>query len=114
MTWQEQLRGDSPSWLLETETPEVRYLALRDLLQLPASDPELRGARRAAHQQGPIAAVLGGMDPAGFWVEPGPGYNPKYRSTVWSVILLAQLGACTEEDKRIAQACNYLLEHALT
>lgn len=54
------------------------------------------------------------MDPAGFWVESGPGYNPKYRSTVWSVILLAQLGARIEEDPRIRQACTYVVEHALT
>jgi hypothetical protein len=53
------------------------------------------------------------MDRAGYWVEPGPGYNPKYRSTVWAISLLAQLGARVEEDKRIAQACHYLLEHAL-
>jgi hypothetical protein len=54
------------------------------------------------------------MERAGYWVEPGPGYNPKYRSTVWSMILLAQLGAFVEEDQRITQACTYLLDHALT
>jgi hypothetical protein len=54
------------------------------------------------------------MDTAGYWAEPGPGYNPKYQSSVWSIILLAQLGACVDEDKRIAQACAYLLDHALT
>ncbi|TSA47142.1 MAG: nitrogen fixation protein NifH [Chloroflexi bacterium] len=114
MTWQDQLKGDSLSWLSETETPEVRYLALRDLLDCAATDPELRAACIAAHKEGPIATILGEMDKAGFWVKPGPGYNPKYRSTVWSVILLAQLGASVQEDKRIAQACAYLLDHALT
>jgi hypothetical protein len=113
MSWQDQLNGDSLSWLLEIEPPEVRYLALRDLLDLPKSSSELRAARKAAHTKGRIAAVLGKMDKSGYWVEPGPGYNPKYRSTVWSVILLAQLGACVEEDKRIAQACIYVLDHAL-
>jgi hypothetical protein len=54
------------------------------------------------------------MDRAGYWVEPGPGYHPKYRSTVWSVILLAQLGASVKVDARIAQACKYLLDYALT
>jgi hypothetical protein len=114
MYWQDQLKGDSLSWLLETETPEVRYLALRDLLDCAATDPELHAACNAAHKEGPIATILAEMDKAGYWVEPGPGYNPKYRSTVWSVILLAQLGASVKEDKRIAQACAYLLDHALT
>jgi hypothetical protein len=54
------------------------------------------------------------MDKTGYWVKPGPGYNPKYRSTVWSILLLAQLGASVGEDKRIAQACAYILDHALT
>ena len=54
------------------------------------------------------------MQPEGYWMTPGPGYNPKYWSTIWSVILLAQVGASAQQDKRIAQACTYLLDHALT
>ena len=114
MSWQNQLKGDSLSWLLEAEMPEVRYLALRDLSRRSRSDPELCAACKEAHQHGPIARILGKMEPGGYWVQPGPGYNPKYRSTVWAMILLAQLGASMEEDKRIAQACTYLLDHALT
>ncbi len=113
-TWQEQSKADALPWLLERESPGVRYLALRDLMDLPEDDRELRSARKSAHRQGPIATILGEMDKAGYWVAPGPGYNPKYRSTVWSIILLAQLGAATEEDKRIATACACLLDHALT
>jgi len=113
MSWQKQLNGNSLSWLLETQMPEVRYLALRDLLDRPGNDSELRAARKISHKEGPIPAVLTNMDKQGYWVEPGPGYNPKYRSTVWSVILLAQLGASIEEDKRISKACGYLLDHAL-
>ena len=114
MVWQDQLKGDSLAWLLEAENPGVRYLALRDLLDYPENAAELRAARAEAHQNGPIAAVLAEQDPAGYWVEPGPGYNPKYRSSVWSVTLLAQLGASVEEDPRIALACDYLLQHNLT
>jgi len=114
MSWRDQLNGDPLPWLLEPDAPGVRYLALRDLLDLPNDDPELKAARTQAHAEGPIAAVLAEMDPAGYWVEPGPGYNPKYRSTVWSIILLAQLGGSAGEDERIAIACAYFLEHALT
>jgi hypothetical protein len=113
MSWQTQLRGDSVSWLLESDSPGVRYLALRDLLDLPADDSALRSARKKAHKEGPIAVILSNMEKAGYWVKAGPGYNPKYRSTVWSIILLAQLGASASEDKRVEQACKYLLEHAL-
>lgn len=113
MFWQDQLRGDALSWLLESDSPGVRYLALRDLVGCEAGCPELLAARRAAHTAGPIAAIMAGMDKGGFWIERGPGYNPKYRSTVWSVVLLAQLGASPEEDERVASACAHLLKHAL-
>jgi hypothetical protein len=61
------------------------------------------------------------MEPEGYWARPGAGYNPKYYSTDWSLILLAQLGATVAEDERtatstrggIATACAYLLDHAL-
>jgi hypothetical protein len=114
MSWQDQLKSNSLPWLLENDSPGVRYLALRDLLDHPKGDPELRSARKKAHQEGPIATILGAMDRTGYWAAPGPGYNPKYRSTVWSLITLAQLGASVEQDKRIATACAYLLDHTLT
>lgn len=100
-------------WLLEPETPGVRFLALRDLLDRSQKDSELLEARRAAHQRGPIAVVLDQMHPEGYWIKPGSGYNPKYFSTVWALILLAQLGAHVEEDERIVAACDYFLEHGL-
>ncbi len=114
MSWQTQLRGDPMPWLLDTSAPGVRYLAMRDLLDLTPDNPQLAVARREAHRNGPIAAILDQMNPAGFWIEPGPGYLPKYRSTHWSVVLLAQLGASIQEDPRIANACAYILDHALT
>jgi hypothetical protein len=113
MSWQQQLKGDPLAWLLAPDVPGVRYLALRDLLDMPGDSPELRAAAQVAHTQGPIATILAHMDPAGYWVAPGPGYNPKYRSTVWSVITLAQLGAACAADERIARACDYLIDHAL-
>jgi hypothetical protein len=85
---------------------------MRDLAGAGAK--ELAPAKQAAHREGPIAAVLGKMDKEGFWVQPGAGYYPKYTGTVWSVILLAQLGASIETDKRIAAAVSYMLENGLT
>ena len=113
MEWQSQLKSDPIDWLLETENPGVRYLALRDLLDRPVDDPELIAARQIAHTQGEIAEILVQMQPEGYWDKPGPGYLSKYRSTVWSTILLAQLGALASEDERIGRACAYLLDHSL-
>jgi hypothetical protein len=113
MSWKNQLQKDSLPWLLESDNPGVRYLALRDLFDYSPDDKQLKSARRAAHTEGPIAEVLSHMNEKGYWVKPGPGYNPKYTSTVWSMILLAQLGASATEDRRIEQACRYLLDNAL-
>ena len=114
MSWQELLNGDSLSWLLEEDEPGVRYLAMRNLLELPADDVELLNAQEEAHIKGPIPTILNEMDETGYWVKAGPGYNPKYRSSVWSVIMLSQLGATVTLDKRIERACQYLIENALT
>ncbi|MCB2210165.1 nitrogen fixation protein NifH [bacterium] len=114
MTSKTQLNPTTLDWLLEEKEPGVRYLALRDLEALPSDKPELVKARRKAHVDGPIATVLDAMAPEGYWVNPGPGYNPKYRSTVWALILLGQLGASVAEDERIGTACSYLLDNALT
>ncbi len=113
MDWNGKLNDDPLSWLLESQDPGVRYLALRDLLGKPADNPELVQARREAHLHGPIAAVLDKMQPEGYWVRPGPGYTAKYRSTGWAVVLLAQLGAQADQDERIARGCAYLLDQAL-
>jgi hypothetical protein len=100
-------------WLLDPASPGVRYLALRDLVGLPAADPELAAARKAAHADGPIAAILANMHPDGYWSEPGPGYLPKYTSSVWSLVMLSQLGALAALDERVARGCSYMLEHGL-
>lgn len=114
MSWKNQLRSDSLPWLLGSENPGVRYLALRDLLDLSPDDHQLKSARTLAHKEGPIARLLSKMNEEGYWQRPGTGYGPKYKSTVWALILLAQLGASVKEDKRIRLACKYYLDHALS
>jgi hypothetical protein len=99
-------------WLLEPDDAGVRYLALRDLVR--DNKKELEEARSQAHSKGPISAILDKMNKAGYWVQPGSGYYPKYTGTVWSIILLAQLGASVKADERVAIACSYILDHTLT
>jgi hypothetical protein len=107
------VNGDPLPWLLEEHDPGIRYLALRNLCNLDKDDPELLAAQARAHHEGPIAAILNAMDPAGYWIEPGAGYYPKYRGTVWSLITLAQLGGTAACDERIELAAGYLLDQAL-
>ena len=102
---------NSLDWLFESDDFGVKYLALRDLVE--ADTKKLTDACAQAHNKGPIATVLANMQKEGYWEKPGHGYYPKYTGTVWSVILLAQLGASPEMDRRVATACSYILENAL-
>jgi hypothetical protein len=106
------IKENQLQWLLEPGDIGVRYLALRDLLASDAD--EFMAAKKKAHAEGPIAQVLEKMAKEGYWVQPGAGYYPKYTGTVWSIILLSQLGASIEMDERLATACSYVLENSLT
>jgi hypothetical protein len=112
--WGEDIKGDPLIWLLEEdgENPGPRYFALRDICELPKDHPNIKAAQKAAMRGGPVPVILDAQEKEGYWVKPGPGYNPKYRATVWSVISLAQLGA-DPGDPRVRRACNYLLENAV-
>ncbi|MGA7845434.1 MAG: nitrogen fixation protein NifH [Dehalococcoidales bacterium] len=107
-----KIENKTIEWLLQPDNPGVRYLALRDLV--PTDPKELVIAAKQAHEKGQIAQVLAHMSNEGYWKKPGAGYNPKYTGTVWSVILLSQLGASVKIDSRIKPACSYVLEHSLT
>jgi hypothetical protein len=108
--WRNALNGDPLPWLLEPDYPAVRYAALTDLLDRPANDPDVMETKSKINASYPVKNILDAMYPAGYWVNPGPGYSPKYRSTVWSVIFLDQLGA-DGNDPRVRTACEYVLAH---
>jgi len=108
--WRDSLRADPVPWLLEADPvqPAVRYFTLRDVLDRDAGDREVRDARINIMARGPVPAILATQEPEGYWCHPGPGYLPKYRSTIWQVVFLAQLGA-EGADPRVRAACEYVL-----
>jgi len=111
--WLAALHADPRSWLLDPERPAVRQLALRWLDDRDAEDPEVVAARTSAMAAAPIAPILAAQDPEGWWAKPGPGYGPKYTGSVWSLIVLEQLGA-DGDDPRVAAGCEYVLAHTAT
>ncbi len=113
--WQDLLKGDSLSWLMESdpENPAVRYLALRDLVGLPEDSPELLKAKTEAMTTGPIEKVLASQRSQGCWVKPGAGYSPKYTGTVWSLSLLAQMGV-DKSEPRVKAAAEYALKNTIS
>ena len=111
MDWLDRLRGDPLPWLLDETAPAVRHLALRQLLDRPAGDPDVVAARSAAMEADPIAAILAAQHPEGWWDKSGPGYGTKYRGTVWQLTFLDQLGA-DPAHPQVRAACDYVLSHS--
>jgi hypothetical protein len=110
-----QLNANPLDWLLEPDAvnPGVRYFTLRDMLSRPADDPEVVAAQADVMKSGPVPAILAAQAEEGYWVKPGPGYTPKYQSTLWSLLFLAQLGA-DGRDERVRRAVEYVFDHAQT
>jgi hypothetical protein len=81
------------AWLLEEDQPSVRYRTLTQLLDRPEDDPDVVAARREIPHKGWVAEILRERDPGGWWIAPESLYRPKYVSTNWRMLVLADLGA---------------------
>src|SRR3990172_2359661 len=98
-------------WLLEKDNPSVRYLTLKHLLDRPDDDREVQSARRAIMRSEPVRKILAAQNAEGYWVKPGSGYSPKYQSTVWQILFLAEFGA-DGRNRQVRRGVEYLLSHA--
>ncbi|AII58570.1 nitrogenase subunit NifH [Dehalococcoides mccartyi CG1] len=112
VTWKDKLRADPIPWLLETDLsqPAVRYFTLRDIIGCGQNDAALKEAKASIMLSGPVPSILAAQSSEGYWLHPGAGYSPKYQSTVWQIVFLAQLGA-DKSDGRVKKGCNYLFEY---
>jgi len=95
-------------WLLAAATPSIRYLTLRDLLGREGADPEVAAAWQAMKASGPVPAILAGQAEAGGWAGERSYYTPKYTSTHWSMLLLAELGT-DGADPRLRRGAAFML-----
>ena len=109
--WQSKINGDPLPWLLEAENPSVRYFALRELLDCDETDRDVVAAKAAVMQSAPVKKILAAEKAAGYWVKPGVGYSPKYKSTDWQILFLAEFGADSAQPQ-VQRACEYVLAHA--
>jgi hypothetical protein len=81
-------------WLLQEDAPSIRYLTMRDLLEIDAGDAGMEAARRAIMERGPVPKILMAQEAEGHWGRPQDFYQrSKYKGTVWNLHLLAQLNA---------------------
>jgi hypothetical protein len=96
-------------WLLEAQTPSIRYLTLTRLLGLGATHPDVRATCREMQTSGPIPAILARQNETGAWQGEKGYYTPKYTSAHWSMLLLAEMEA-DPEDARFKNGAAHMLE----
>ena len=104
------MKPDSIAWLLEGGAAE-RYVALTSLLGAAADASEVQEARRAIMTEGPVPRILAEQQADGHWEGPDRFYTAKYRGTVWSLLILAELGA-DGADARVRAGCEAILRDA--
>lgn len=95
-------------WLLRAETPSIRLITLRDLLERPAGDAALLQAVRDVAASGPVPAILAAQQSEGYWFTRRNYYSPKYRSTHWSMLLLTELEVAPSEP-RLTKGSDFML-----
>jgi hypothetical protein len=100
-------KPDPMEWLLEPDNPSVRYLALRHLLGRAADDPEVQAAWTAIPGSPLVTRIFTRQSPGGFWGDPASPYNPKYKATYWTLMLLGHLNL-SREDERVQRAVEYI------
>lgn len=93
--------------------PSIRLRYWTAFNDSPAADRRVRDARQHLGREGWAAKLLSTQFPDGHWVTPGSApeelYRPKYISTNWVIIVLAELGM-TRTDPRIRKAAELLLD----
>lgn len=97
------------AWLLEAETPTIVFATLKDLRPVRSSPVQIQKARKRIMHSGTVPAILSRQGKGGNWKIDHGYYGPKFFSTHWSMMLLAELGA-EEGDRRFRRGAEYMLD----
>ncbi len=108
--WKTLLKADPTPWLLEAENPSVRYFTLKDILDKPEEDPAVQAARREIMSAGMVPQILQKQQEPAYLKTYPAFYTSKYKGLVWTLIVLAELGALA--GPQIKEQCEYLLSNA--
>lgn len=110
--WKSMLKTDPVTWLLEENNPSVHYFTFTDILEKPGEDIDVRKAKREIMEIGVVPKILAKQKNGGYWGKHEDFYiRSKYKGTVWTFIILAELGA-NGEDNRIKKTCEFILNNS--
>ena len=94
------------AWLMDPAEPSMRYLASRDLVEPRPNCRELERLSALVPTGGWVARILAQQREKTWWVTEKTCYRPKFRSTIWQLQVLADLGL-SKSDERIANAVEF-------
>jgi len=110
--WRSILNAEPTEWLLGKDNPSVRYFTLTEILGKPEKDTEVSRTKEEIMKSGIVPKILSKQDEGGYWGIPEDFYiRSKYKGTVWTLIILAELGADGNDD-HIKKACEFILENS--
>jgi hypothetical protein len=84
--------GTVVGWLLGENNPSVRYLVLTELLGNSSLRREPVETRSLIPDWAPVKKILAKQKRDGGWDDGRTWYLPKYKSTVWQLLILSQTG----------------------
>jgi hypothetical protein len=107
--WSQILRQSPIDWLLEERDPSIRYFTLRDILGKSEDEPELVSAKTAIPESRIVERILQRQNSQGYWEQSDSPYLPKYRSSYWTIMVLAQLGL-DRTNTQMNKACESIFQ----
>ena len=104
-----EVNSETIDWLLEESNPAIRYFTLTEILDKNESDGDVLEAKKKIPSVGWAKEILQSQKEDTYWESPENCYIPKWTSTVWRLLVLADLGV-SGEDPRIRNACEHFLK----
>lgn len=93
MPWDDYVKDGVLEWLLEPQDPSVRFWALQHLDERAPKDSAVVDAQEAVMRSQCVQTIPQAQTPGGYWETADDMYNPKYKATTHTLLILAELGA---------------------
>jgi len=109
--FRQYLKKDPTRFLLDAEAnPSVYLWYLIDIARRPENSIAVGEARERVLYSNPVQEIFAAQKPEGYWESPESLSEPRYRATVWTLALLAELGI-PRESRRARAACEFALQN---
>ena len=93
MKWEDPEADSVIQWLLEEDSPSIRFWTLQQLMNKSPEDKTVVQVQEQIMDTPCVRAILSAQRPEGHWENPESIYLPKYTAGTHNLLILAELGA---------------------